>query len=1096
MLYTYPSNRLENLVSALDTLLQASTAPVLAADVILVQHPGMQHWLSMELAKLPSRQICMNAVYPLPVRYFWDLIRLILGPERIPERSVYSREILAWRIYALLQTPALAEDPLMAEPTQYWQDQPATLRDSRRFQLSEQLADLYEQYLMFRPEWIELWETGDTPHWQAKLWQALVAQNPDHPLALMRAALAAIQSPALRLPATFYIFGINALAPLWLDFLSQIASQAEVDIHLLYLNPSVEYWDELRSEKQLSKDRVRTAQTRANWVLEQQDAERTRPPDVGNPLLASLGHQGQTFVRLLSDKAHYDLQVFSPVARGSFLGQLQDDILTLKDARPIPPAVPEPPADASICITSAHSAFREVQALHDWLLHQFNEDPSLTPKDVVVMCPNVEDYAPFVQAVFARSFAKLKDSVPPLPCSIADRNLKDADPTVAAFLELLTLPDARFEVNQILAWLRVPAIAAKFALSANDIQTISQWLEHANIHWGLNGEHKQQWVAGAAVSDHFTWQQGLDRLLLGFAYSDESLYVHDRVLLPDVEGSAGLLLGKLTQIIGQLRNVRSNLVAARTPSQWQAYLIEQIQIALLSSDPLFERSNQALLKAINDVTEYANQAGLHDEAIPLTVMRAVLEKAFASPEQTGSQFMTGQITVCSMVPMRSIPFRIVAILGLNDGQFPRTRPPLGFDLMAQDSVRLGDRSRRGDDRYLFLEALLSARDAVYLSYQGYDIHKNEQRPPSLVLDELLNYLHLGYGFDPEQDLRRMALQPFSRKNYQGALPSFDGHWATLLQARPAPASGHQVPPLAELKHQWRLDEWVRFFSHPAQYFAQQRLGLYLQQDRDSGLDDSEPFAMNHLDRYTIQLESIQQSIQAPLEPSAAVDLLTYRRAASALPMHDLVPEQLAQWQDQAADFSRHLLAHGAQTLTRSHRVLELAGHTPALELTADLPLTAEHRLLFWRPATIKGKDLITLWLHHLFANASGEPCHSHAIFRGDKKDTLVLLSCAPVAQARAQLDAFYAVLQQGLQQPLFLNADLALACLLGKDDAKAYATSWQDGYNQRGYCYDPYIAQFWASAPDYETTLAAVQNCYGALIAGIEITPLSEAEHE
>ena len=1094
MLYTYPSNRLENLVSALDTLLQSSTAPVLAADVILVQHPGMQHWLSMELAKLPSRQICMNAVYPLPVRYFWDLIRLILGPERIPERSVYSREILAWRIYALLQTPALADDPLMAEPTQYWQDQPATLRDSRRFQLSEQLADLYEQYLMFRPEWIEQWQTGATPHWQAKLWQALVAQNADHPLALMRAALGSIDQPAAKLPGTFYIFGINALAPIWLDFLSQIASRADVDIHLLYLNPSVEYWDELRSEKQLSKELVRASQTRANWVLEQQDAQRTSLPDVGNPLLASLGHQGQTFVRLLSDKAHYDLQVFSPVGRQSFLGQLQDDILQLKDARPTPPALPEPPADESICITSAHSPFREVQALHDWLLHQFNQDPSLTPKDVVVMCPNVEDYAPFVQAVFARSFANIQDSVPPLPCSIADRNLKDADPTVAAFLELLTLPDARFEVNQILAWLRVPAIAAKFSLSANDIQTISQWLEHANIHWGLNSQHKQQWVSGE-VSDHFTWQQGLDRLLLGFAYSDQSLYLNDQVLLPDVEGSAGLLLGKLTQIIGQLRDVRSHLVAARTPSQWQAYLIEQIQIALLSSDALFERSNQALLKAINDVTEYANQAGLQAEKIPLTVMRAVLEQAFASPEQTGSQFMTGQITVCSMVPMRSIPFRIVAILGLNDGQFPRTRPPLGFDLMAQDPIRLGDRSRRGDDRYLFLEALLSARDALYLSYQGYDIHKNEERPPSLVLDELINYLNLGYGFDPAHDLRRMALQPFSRKNYQGALPSFDAHWASLLDARPLVDQGHQVPPLAELKNHWRLDEWIRFFTHPAQYFAQQRLGLYLQQDRDEGLDDSEPFDMSYLDRYSIKVELIQQAIQAQTSPIASVDILTYRRANSAVPLHALVGEKIAQWQDQAADFSRHLIALGAQTLTRSHRVLELNSATPALELTADLPLTDSHGLLFWRPASIKGKDLISLWLHHLVANAGGESCHSQAIFHGTK-ESLVLLSCAPVEQAQAQLSAFYAVLKQGLEQPLFLNADLALACLLGKDDDKAFASNWQDSYNQRGYSYDAYIAQFWSVRPDYDSTLAAVQDCYGALIAGIKITTLSEAEHE
>ena len=640
MLYTYPSNKLENLVFALDTLLNSIERAPLAADTILVQHSGMQHWLSMELAKRSKHKICMNAHYPLPVRYFWDLIRLILGPNVVPDRSVYTREILAWRIYQLLDDTQVKAHPLTHEPTSYWQDQPLPLQTRRRFQLAEQLADVYEQYLMFRPDWIEQWEQQTAEHWQAYIWQRLVEQDPQHPLRLMRLAAEKITQPAQPLPEHFFVFGINALAPIWLDFLTAITEQTTTDIHLLYLNPSAEHWDSLPSEKQQIKQLIQqNAQPRASWLQDSEDGFWTS--EATNPILTSLGQQGQVFVKLLSTRANYDAQVFSAVANDTLLGKLQNDLLHSVDGRQSPQQVP---ADSSISVTSAHSAFREVQGLHDWLLHQFNNDPSLTPKDVLVMCPNVEDYAPFVQAVFARSFAEMPDDVPPLPCSIADRNLKDADPTVAAFLELLTLPDARFEVSQILSWLRVPAIAHKFDLSGADLQKLTGWLTEANVHWGLHAQHKSQWL-DIEPTNHFTWQQGLDRLLLGFAYGDDDTFVNGQALLHHVEGADALLLGKLTFIIEQLQQARSELTKPRTPSDWQGYLIDQLKTAMLSTDTSFERSNQSILKAVNDLTEFANKAQLTTSELPLSVVRHVLENAFASPEQTGSQFMTGQITV-------------------------------------------------------------------------------------------------------------------------------------------------------------------------------------------------------------------------------------------------------------------------------------------------------------------------------------------------------------------------------------------------------------------------------------------------------------------
>ncbi len=1076
MLYTYPSNKLENLVSALDTLLRNLERSPLSADTILVQHPGMQHWLSMELAQRSEHQICMNAEYPLPVRYFWDLIRLILGPGVVPDRSVYTREILAWRIFRLLDDEELKHQDQMREPTAYWVDQPSGLQARRRFQLAEQLADLYEQYLMFRPEWIEQWEQEPAQHWQAAIWKRLVAADANHPLRLMRQAIANIQKPALPLPDHFFIFGLNALAPIWLDFLTAITEQTSTDIHLLYLNPSAEHWDALQSEKQQIKQLVReNAQPRAAWLQDNEDGFWTS--EAGNPLLTSLGQQGQAFVKLLSERAHYDSHVFSPIEPTTTLSWLQADLLNARDGRN---EKTDRMMDDSITITSAHSAFREVQGLHDWLLHQFNNDPSLTPKDVLVMCPNVEDYAPFVHAVFARSFAELPDEVPPLPCSVADRNLKDADPSVAAFLELLTLPDARFEVSQILSWLRVPAIAHKFELTPADLQTLTRWLTAANVHWGLSANHKSQWL-DVDTSAHFTWQQGLDRLLLGFAYSDQEDFVQGYALMPEVEGSEALLLGKITDIIERLQQLRSDLTRSRTPSEWQDYLIHQLQIALLSSEQSFERSNQSILKAINDVTEFANKAGLDDIEIPLSVIRHVLENAFASPEQTGSQFMTGQITVCSMVPMRSIPFRVVAILGLNDGQFPRTRPPLGFDLMAQDKPRLGDRSRRGDDRYLFLEAMLSARDSLYLSYQGFDIHKNEQRPPSLVLEELFAYLSPAFGFDKKQHIRVMPLQPFSDKNYAGPYPSFEDRWSHLRRQSTQDSSENLAPTDAPQKD-WLLNEWIQFFTHPAKVFAQNRLGLYLDRYDDNLPKDSEPFALSHLDRYQIQHTAIAQL----LDSGTVENILERQLAASAFPLSTTTESTVLEWQSQAMSFTNVLKTHGASSVTSQPQLIQLDSAT----LAANLPLTANGEILIWRLANIKGKDLITLWLLHLVANCQ-QPTTSKGLFRG-KEESIDQVTFAPISQARAQLQILHSTLLEGLTTPLFAPSEWLKPLLDDNDDEKTYNTLWADTFRARGLSYDPYIQFFWPEQPDYSRTLATLHQIYDSLLNSATIEPLEE----
>ena len=1072
MIYIYPSNRLENLILLLDQVMQvAPHANLLEPEQILVQSKGMQHWLHLQMAQ--QRGISMNLQFSMPVQFFWRLMRSILGPGEVPEHSPFSRQVMSWSLYQLLAEPTIINHPLCAEPTHYWQ--PAGVEDAlRRYQLAEQIADLFEQYLIYRPDWILKWQGGETPHWQALLWQQLTALHPNHPVALMQRAIEVIHNGNPTLPSRISLFGINAMPPLWLDLLEALSHKTQV--HLFHLNPCVEYWGDIQSERALAHQLGR-------WVVAGE-----AQPEAGNPLLANLGAQGREFLSLLQEKSQTEIPLFeAPAGEGagevppSLLQQIQTDILQLEDAR----CTPHPlPMDESLVVYSAHSALREIQSLHDWLLRQMEQDPSLNPRDILVMCPQVEHYAPYIGAVFSRGWHEDDDGAGPrLPCSIADRIIKHAEPLIEAFSELLELPDSRFQISQVLSYLRLPALQQRFSIDDAELETLTQWLHHAAVHWGIDADHKQRIINHTTVGAHFSWQQGLRRLLLGFAYGDSEALYADTLLLPDVEGEQALLLGRLMQLLQQLQYHARQLSTPRTIPEWRDTLT-QLREGLFCQLAEDQYGLQCIDTAIESLSEEAACAALEDK-IPLTIIREYLNNQFSQPEP-GRQFLAGQVTICSMIPMRSVPFRIIAVLGLNDGEFPRQRIPQGFDLMAQQPRR-GDRSRRGDDRYLFLEALISARQALYLSYQGHDIKNNLAREPSLVLRELMEYLQGAYGWlnsNNTAPIQQVSMHPFSPGNYQGSERSYNPAWLRLVTPGEVRNNRITLPPAepASVAAAIPLDELVRCFDNPLRSLAEQRLQLFLQDPRDLAPEDAEPFSSNHLDRYLIQ----QQLLESQLLGQDSDEILQRAQLSGRLPDTPTTPLELQQWQQQAGQFAATVVAQGAERLNPTPLTLSCGG----VELSATLPLDDEG-LLLWRLATPKPKDELRLWLYHLFANAAcGRPITSRGLFRGDSKkpDQMSLIRFRAVEEPLQLLQPWVAMWQQAQQQPLLLHAQLG-AQLGGKAGLTPLSLSacWQDSFQSRGLGADPYVRWFWPTEPDWEDELLApLTSLYGPLYAAKE----------
>lgn len=1103
-LMVYPANRLEDLAVLLNHVVklghQKGLAGVLNSSQVIVENPGMQHWLNTQLAKQDG--IAMNINYPLPGKFVWQLARKLLGDDQVPQQPPYQREALVWRIDDILASDDTLKNPAFTQANRYWQSASNLGEYSaddllKRFQLASALADLFEQYILYRPDWLTSWQIkaqDQTQHWQAQLWAVLCQQDDRHPIDIQRKLIQILGqlTSAQRndLPQQVCLFALNTMAPATLEVFSALAAHTQV--HVFHLNPCAEYWGHIQSEKAIASTHLK------HW-LEQQDDDVL--VDGGNPLLANLGAQGKEFFRLLQQQDSYNIDAFEEAqpatADGhlSTLQQIQHDILHLEDARNPSHKLAQKKVDDSLVFTHGSSALRELQGLHDWLLGKFQQDPTLKPSDILVMCPQVEDYAAHVGAVFDTHGRQFDhgygfdngSQTPQLPCSIADRKPQDSQPLVAAFLQLLQLPDSRFQVSFILDFLRLPGIQRKFGIGVGELEIIAVWLANASVHWGLDEQHKAHTLGQTSSTPTYSWSWGLKRLLLGFAQGDQALNYQDDWLLADVEGDQAILLGRLMQVLEQLQTHARQLNTPRTGKAWRGYLTSMIDEFFADDqdgDYSEELAKECLSTAIGNMAVWIEQVD-YVQTISLEVVRYSLTQKLSVASSTQA-FITGKVTFCSMVPMRSIPFKVVAMLGLNDGQYPRQSKPLDFDLMAQEGRRVGDRSRRGDDRYLFLEALISARECLYLSYQGSDSKNNSPRQPSLVVSELMEYLQNGYGWHFKDDhlasqLRPLPLHSFSEENFHGVSnassdtmpsPSFESAWLRVLQAK------HEVqddvveltPSITSSQSSITINELVRFLENPGRMFTNQRLGLYLH-DYDLDLNDDEPFASSKLVEYKLREKMLEAVLSN--EPQACALVRQEYQLNGKLPDSHLGANSIDTSEGEAQSLVDELCSVNYAQIKKHPVSISFMG----LTITDEIALTGEPldensllKVVLTRPTKAKAKDKLSLWVRCLIAQVAFEQNVDGVSVHLERN-----LQLKGLEDAKAQLDSIMQMYILGLTKALPLDAELAIELLKvdSQDEAKR-KSQWQKSWYHHKYSMafdfssDPYRRWLWPQTPPFD----------------------------
>tara|TARA_R110002073_G_scaffold12017_2_gene53906 strand:+ start:164 stop:3358 length:3195 start_codon:yes stop_codon:yes gene_type:complete len=999
MLELLQSNRMQLLVETLCQRLQQPDNPF-EPTLVVVQSQGIGQWLKVELANRLG--IAANVECMLPAELIWRLYQRVL-PTSLPDESPFSRQLMTWRLMQLL--PASGEITIqnyLSEGADY---------QLRLYQLSHVIAGLYDQYLIYRPDWINQWETkqgeAELP-WQSELWRELLKQpgmDPGlHRANLHRAFIDRLKTSHDQLPKQLNVLGISSLPAMHLETLQAVARHEQVSIY--FLNPSQHYWGDIESERDVAKKSIRDLLNKEGPLTEDDYLE------VGNPLLSSTGKQGREFLELLLEAEDVNaVDLFQPIEPQNMLNQVQADILNLEfggelyNGEASPTQQPMPVGDHSIQIHCVHSRMREVEVLLDQILAMLDRsNQTISPADIIVMAPDISLYAPFIQAVFQRK----------LPFSITDRPAVDQSSVLVAFSKLLALPDSRLSASDVMDLLEIPNIADRFELGEADVSRLQFWVREAGIRYEMDGKSKQQnW--DLPQEDYNTWRFGLDRLLLGLAMEPGSgLYAGTAPM--DVSPGDADLIGTLCHIVDTLDTYRQTLSEAHTAADWQIAINEMMSdLLLVTSDEEFAIAQ--ISDALSTLSQQNDSAEFTD-TITSRLFRFWLGEQLQQPPQNRG-FVSGGVTFATLVPMRSIPYACVCLIGMNDREFPREDKPLSFDLMARD-YRKGDRSRRNDDRYLFLEALLSAQQTFYASFIGRGQKDNKEKPPSELISELIDYMQRIYGKAP---LLVHPLQPFNAVYYDANSPirSYASNWHKALTEQRTPTDFiDQALATNDDEPLTHLDQLTRFFRHPAKYFLNQQLGIYFRED-DDDLKDVESFELDGLEKYQLADGALNTLLANEDGELSLAHWQEQTRASGQIlpgPMGEAQLQREVTLAQQIAD-----AVHGiAAAPSKVHQFEIQLGD---ILLQADIPLRDGSHIAA-RTGTLKARQRIDAWIRHLALCADGYDEDTILIYRDNKrtaaKETIFNV---PAEQAHKHLSHLVALYTRGLAEPLLFLPEAA-----------------------------------------------------------------------
>jgi exodeoxyribonuclease V gamma subunit len=839
-LHLHRAERTDLLADGLGALLADPPPDPFAEELVLVPARGMERWLSQRLSHVLGCKpgdgdgVCAAVAFRSP----GSLIAEITGTV---DEDPWSPEAMTWPLLEVIDSSL--DEPwcrTLAKHLGHFDTDAyeAELRKGRRYAVAHRLAGLFASYARQRPGLLADWLDGnigalDTDlAWQPELWRVLVTAVPaDPPHIRHEKSVARLREGPANLPSRLSLFGHTRLARTDVQLLDALATHH--DLHLWLPHPSDELWQALTGLHGAVPRRADTSRHAAK-----------------HPLLETLGRDLRELQRALPGDPASDEFISGAAKPDILLGWLQSDI-TANAIRPDGRALAA--GDRSVQVHSCHGPARQIDVLREVLLGLLEDDPTLEPRDIVVMCPDIETYAPLIVAGFGLG-ETAGDSHPAhrLRVKLADRALTQTNPLLGVAAELLAIAGTRATASQLLNLAQAAPVRARFGFSDDNLDTITAWVHESNIRWGFDPQYRQPYGLDKIV--HNTWRFGLDRILTGVAMSDDSqAWLGTALPLDDVGSNRVELAGRLAEYVERLHHIIERLSGAKPLTEWLRALTAGIDL-LTASDDAWQHAQAQ--QELADVLEHAGSRASMQLRLP--DVRALLDGHLAG-RPTRANFRTGTLTVCTMVPMRSVPHRVVCLVGLDDGLFPRQNIPDGDDVLARAPMT-GERDIRSEDRQLLLDAIGAATETLVITYTGADEHTGHPCPPAVPLAELLDALDQTTGAPiREHIVTKHPLQPFDRNNVTpGALVpnqpfTFDPTALAAAEAavgkRCEPARFFINPLPAQPNTDVALVDLLDFFKDPVKGFFRQ-LDYTLPWDVD-GIDNAMPVDIDPLEVWTV-----------------------------------------------------------------------------------------------------------------------------------------------------------------------------------------------------------------------------------------------------
>ena len=858
-LHLHRAERADTLAQALAQLLSEPLDDVFAQEVVAVPARGIERWLTQRMSHHLGRRtghgdgICANVRFPSPAA-------LIAQAAGIEDHDPWAPDAAVWPLLDVID--ASAAEPwcrTLAGHLGYLPNVPdAAHRKGRRYAVARRLAGLFEGYATHRPDMLTAWAAGRDEDgweqpvpsdmaWQPELWRRLAhridAPNPVDRLADIITGLRS-EPAKVELPERLSLFGPTALPARQFRVLTALAEHR--DVHLWLPHPSPVLWAAL-AERPPPRGPVRRSL----------DPSVTAPR---HPLLSSLGRDSREMQATLSASPHTDTHHAAERPAGTLLARLQEDLRDNLRAGVTKHVLTE--GDDSIQVHACHGPARQVDVLRDVIVGLLAADHTLQSSDILVMCPDIEGYAPLVQGAFG--LGEVVDGGHPahgLWVRLADRALSQTNPLLATVDRLLDLADGRVTASQVLDLAAWAPVRRRFGLDDDELERLAGWAAQSGARWGLDAEHRRPF--GLEAFPQNTWRAGLDRVLLGVAMADEDNNRLDTALPLDDVGSSDVdLAGRLAELLARLTAALDALTGDRPVHGWLTALIHAVD-SLTSVSTTNGWQAGELRRELATVEDSAKRADAENISLSRSDIRALLAGRLAG-RPTRANFRTGTLTVCTMVPMRSVPHRVVCLLGVDDGVFPRTAREDGDNILAREPA-VGERDPRSEDRQLMLDALMAATEKVVITYTGADERTGQRRPPAVPLGELLDTLDdtatAVSGTVREHVVVRHPLQPFDARTVTPAAlgtpgRSFTFDPAALKGASAAAGPRHQVPvflpsPLPKMPRQdIDLTALSALLTHPAKGFLKQRLDVGVRFEEDDP-SDALPVELDALEKWGV-----------------------------------------------------------------------------------------------------------------------------------------------------------------------------------------------------------------------------------------------------